>query len=267
MALHGVGAHLQSPAARPGGPEAGGVAGFYLAAVQSWQGLGEGYWIPRVGWLPVAPLVAEQTSLSPLWGLAWASCTCLVLQSGPICLETASALTPALCCTVAVCMWLCGREIALLHGGKPGIWWAATARQCSFFFPSFCEVSTVERTKAFAAKFTLVSPQVPLQVTVSAPASLSPRSLKCAEHSYLDVLFKFQHHWRLKIAQPQARAEIKWVGTGQRTAWLSDRVDHTNTGNKAQLSDTEGQPMAHISWDGWFGILHHQLRAEAHTSL
>jgi hypothetical protein len=49
MALHGVGAHLQSPAARPGGPEAGGVAGFYLAAVQSWQGLGEGYWIPRVG--------------------------------------------------------------------------------------------------------------------------------------------------------------------------------------------------------------------------
>lgn len=48
MALHRVRAHLQGPAARPGCAEAGGLAGFYLAAVQS-QGLGEGYWIPRVG--------------------------------------------------------------------------------------------------------------------------------------------------------------------------------------------------------------------------
>lgn len=54
---------------------------------------------------------------------------------------------------------------------------------------------------------------------------------------------------------------------GLRTAWLSDRVDHTNTGNKAQLSDTVGQAMAHISWDCWFGVLHHQLGAETHAHL
>ena len=39
MVLHGVRAHLQSPAARPGGTEARGVADFYLAAVQEERGL------------------------------------------------------------------------------------------------------------------------------------------------------------------------------------------------------------------------------------